>query len=230
VGARPALASDDDPDLPSPAVAARALPPSATQRVADVLARALPSGVQISAVSLWKRGGRIEGTAPDLATADRVRALLEDSREFNHAQVSFARREGAVPFTVQAGFHCAAPGEPSACLAADPTSPDRYTVAQIRDLVARALGPTFVFQRFEVDGRTVRFEGVAADAAQMAAGLETFGRDNGMLRASQRSTGTDAQGGTIIRAVLKLQCTAPPRDGGICAPPLPTASADDVAG
>ncbi|MCE3003401.1 MAG: hypothetical protein LW860_11990 [Xanthomonadaceae bacterium] len=226
-GPRAALPGDDTPGLPSAAAAARALPPSGPQRVADVVARDLPLGVRIGAVALWKQGGRIEGTAPDLATADRVRAVLEASREFGHAQVSFARRAGTVPFTVMAHFHCEAPGQPSACLAADPASPDRCTTAQLRDLVARALGPSFVFRRFEVDGRTIRFEGTAGNAAEFDAGYASFGRDNGMLRASMRTTGSDGQGGTTIRAVLNLQCAAPPRDDGICALPVASLLARD---
>jgi hypothetical protein len=221
-GPKPAIVAVD-PALPSAADAARTLPRSAKQRVADVVAGLVPSSVRFDEVALWKDGARIEGTAPDVATAEQVRQRLEASGEFSYLQVSFARKEGPVRLHVMAYFHCKAPGEPSACRAADPASPDRYTDAQIRALVERGLGPTFAIRQFRIDGRKVHVQGVAPSGSDPKAALGTFNKDHGMLITSQAVYGPAVPGGTEVRAVLSLQCATPPRADGICA--LPEAAA-----
>jgi hypothetical protein len=209
-----------DARLPTAVASAQLLPRSTKQRVADVVAGLLPAGVRIDEIDLWKHGGRIEGTAPDVATAEIVKQRLESSGEFSHAQVSFPRREGPVSLHVMAHFHCQTPGEPSACLAADPASPDRYTESQIRAYIEQGLGPTFEIRSLRIDGRKVHVEGVAASGSDPRAAFGTFNKDNGMLRTSQTIYGFAVPGGTEVRAVLNLQCLAPPRVDGICAVPV----------
>jgi hypothetical protein len=211
-----------DARLPTAVASAQALPRSSKQRVADVIAGLVPAGVRIDEVALWKHGGRIEGTAPDVATAEIVKQRLEASGEFSHAQVSFPRREGPVSLHVMAHFHCETPGEPSACLPADPASPDRYTEAQLRAYVERSVGPTFEIRSFRIDGRKVHVEGVAASGSDPRAALGAFNKDNGMLRTSHTIYGFAVPGGSEVRALLHLQCLAPPRADGICT--LPAAS------
>jgi hypothetical protein len=217
-GPRPAIVAAD-PTLPDAAAAVRVLPRSAKQRVADVVAALLPSSVRIDSVNLWKQGGRIEGTAPDVATAEIVRRRLEASGEFSHAQVSFARGGSPVRFTVVAHFHCSAPGEPSACAAGEASTPDRYGDAQLRALVESGVGSSFAISSFRVDGRKVHVEGVASPGADARAVFGAFDKNNGMLRVSQRGYGPSPAGGVAIRAVLFLQCVAPPRADGICGLP-----------
>lgn len=221
-GPKPAIVAVD-PALPTAVEAARTLPRSAKQRVADVVAGLVPAGVRIDEVALWKRGARIEGTAPDVATAEQVRQRLEASGEFTYAQVSFARKDGPVRLHVMAYFHCASPGEPSACLAADPAAPDRYTEAQIRGLVAQGLGPSFEIREFRIDGRKVHVAGVAANGSDPRTALGKFDKDHGTLITSQAVYGPAVPGGTAVRAVLTLQCATPPRADGICG--LPEAAA-----
>lgn len=217
-GPKPAVVAVD-PALPTAMEAARTLPRSASQRVADVVAGLVPPSVRIDTVALWKDGARIEGTAPDVATAERVKQVLAASGEFNTAQVSFARDKAPVRLHVMAYFHCRAPGEPSACLAADPASPGRYTEAQIRGLVEKGLGPTFEIRTFRIDGRKVHVAGVAATGSDPRAAFGTFNRDNGMLRTSHVIYGGSVPGGSEVRALLNLQCIAPPRVDGICGLP-----------
>lgn len=217
-GPRPAIVAVD-PSLPAANLAVRTLPRSAKQRVADVVAALLPGSVRIDTVELWKEGGRIEGTAPDLATAEIVKRTLEASGEFSFAQVTRDRSKLPVRFSVMSGFHCAAPGEPSGCLAADPASPDRYTDAQIRAYVERGLGPSFTIREFRLDGRKVHVAGVAASGSDPRAAFAGFDRNDGTLISSQVIYGGAVPGGSEVRAVLHLQCTAPPRADGICALP-----------
>lgn len=220
-GPRPYIRAFDT-KLPTAVAAASALPRSTRQRVADVIAGLVPAGVRIEEIALWKQGGRIEGTAPDVATAEIVKQRLEGSGEFSHAQVSFPRRDGPVPLHVMAHFHCETPGEPSACLPADPSSPDRYTEAQLRAYVERQLGPSFEIRGFRIDGREVHVEGVAASGSDPRAAFGGFNKNNGMSRTSHTIFGPSATGGTTVRALLSLQCLAPPRADGICT--LPAAS------
>lgn len=102
----------------------------------------------------------------------------------------------------------------------------RTAVAQIRALAQNGLGRAFEIGQFRIDGRKVHVDGVAASGSDPRAALDSFGKDNGMLRTSQAIYGPTVPAvpaGTRVPAVLELQCVAPPRSDGICG--LPEAAA-----
>ncbi|MEO7935358.1 MAG: hypothetical protein ABIR27_03785, partial [Dokdonella sp.] len=73
-----------DSTLPLASAAAAALPIDARERVAQVVARYLSASVRITNIALWKKGGRLEGIAPDAASARDIVRLLKESGEFTY--------------------------------------------------------------------------------------------------------------------------------------------------
>jgi hypothetical protein len=219
-GPRPALVAVDAA-LPTAVEAARALPRSATQHVADVVAKLLPATVRITGVSLFKAGGRVEGTAPDLETARAVAQILQRSGEFALAQGGGGPRDDGFGFSLVLSFHCKAPGEPSECPVGDPSTPGRYGEAQIRATLAQALGPSFRIDALRIADQRVHVRGVAASGSDTREMFSDLRRKTGMLTVSSTTSNPGVPGGTGMAAVLSMHCAAPPRADGICAMPLP---------
>lgn len=217
-GPRPALVAAN-PALPTATQAARALPRSATQHVADVVARLLPPTVRVTGVSLFKDGGRVEGSAPDLETARSVSKILQRSGEFALAQGGGGPRDDGFGFSVVLTFHCRAPGQPSECPVGDPSTPGRYGEAQIRATLARALGPSFRIDELRIADQRVHLRGVAASGSDTREMFTDLRSKTGMFTVSSTTSNPGAPGGTQIAAVLSMHCTAPPRADGICAMP-----------
>ena len=216
-GAAPLLPTSD-PALRSGTELAAALPRDARQRVADVVQRYLPASIQITAVALWNDGGRIEGAAPDAATAAQVVPLLENSGEFTFVSGGKGIEKGGVyVFSTQVGFSCVEPGAPSTCPAGDPATPGAYSERQVRAALEPLLGPTIVVQDVFLNGSVVNLEVQAATEAQARAALLRI--RSGMFHTSTSGYGPAKNGGPIqITAKLKLICAVPPKPGGICTP------------
>ncbi len=207
-----------DPALRSATELAHVLPRNARQRVADVVRRYLPAPIQITAVALWNEGGRIEGSAPDAATAARVVAQLEGSGEFTFVNGGKGIQEdGGYVFSTVVGFSCAAPGTPSTCPAGDPATPGAYSERQVRAALERLLGSNVTVQDVFLNGTEISLEAQAASEAQASAALDRI--KSGMFRKSSSTYGRSSDGKSAnIRATLKLICAVPPKQEGICAP------------
>lgn len=206
-----------DPALPTAVAAVAALPRSARQRVADVVARYLPASVRITDIDLWKSGGRLEGIAPDAATASAVLPRLRQSGEFVHvAGGGPSAVDGGHAFSLQMHFSCEAPGQPSVCPAGEAFG--RYTEEQVRKTVAALLGPGVTLLELRREGDGVELRGEAANEADAVAALGRIRPDNGLVRTSVSGYGPSSEGSpTPFRATLDFICPAPPKPNGICA-------------
>ncbi len=209
-----------DPALSTATAAAAALPRDGRERVAQVVARFLPASVKITAVTLWKQGGRLEGIAPDAATARDVARRLDASGEFTAVSGGGGTpRDGGYAFSTQMFFSCDAPGEPSECPAAEPAGATRYSEAQVRDTLVRLLGPTVAMRSLVVDGDTLRMKADAPNEAEARAALGRVDKGTRLFRPSVSGIGPPRGGPTIdVDAVFKLVCKVPPSADGICAP------------
>ncbi len=206
-----------DPELRAAAELAAALPRNARQRVADVVRRYLPTSIQITAVALWNNGGRIEGTAPDAATAAQIVAQLENSGEFTFVSGGKGiEKAGIYAFSAVVGFSCTAPGTPSSCPAGDPRTPGAYSERQVRAALEPLLGPSISVQDVFLNGTTISLEAQATSELEARAALDRI--QSGMFHQSSSSYGPTSGGKTVnIKATLTLICAVPPKQGGICA-------------
>lgn len=215
-GTAPALPASD-PSLPTAAAAVAALPRDARQRVADVVARYLPPTVRITAVALWKQGGRLEGLAPDAETAAAVVPLLTASGEFT--AVSGGKgipRDGSFAFSAQLYFSCEAPGETSVCPAGDPARPDAYTEIQVRRELRTLLGPLLLLRELHLDGTTITMAVDVPNETEARAAMQRLADGAAWFRTSTSTFGQGSQP-SVLRATLKLTCARPPTGNGICA-------------
>lgn len=209
-----------DPELRSATALASALPRDARQRVADVAKRYLPSTIQITEVALWNQGGRIEGTAPDAATAAKVVPQLESAGEFTFVSGGKGLpRDGVYVFSIQVGSSCTSPGTPSTCPAGDPATPGAYSERQVRAALEPLLGPTIIVHDVFLDHAQISLEAQAPSESEARAALDRI--QSGMFRQSSSSYGQTSDGKAAnIVATLALICAVPPRPDGVCAPQL----------
>lgn len=184
-------------------------PVSAEQRVADVLQRFAPPGVQIGKVNLWKGGCALEGQAPDEGLVRQLVRDLNSSGEVRNAQVGFVRPEQAqVRWRVLVNFMCSAPGEPSRCL---PAPGGAYTQQQVEDALRPILKLDPLHARISLQGDAVAIEGSATEADGQAALLRV------REQVSWLEGGHSGYNGSHFSARLRMVCTVPPRSDGICA-------------
>ena len=210
------LLGASDPELRSAVELAAALPRNASQRVADVVRGYLPASIQITEVALWKDGGRIEGHAPDAATAAQVAGQLESSGEFTFVSGGKGiEKDGVYVFSTVVGFSCAAPGQPSTCPAGDPTTPGTYSERQVRAELERLLGPTVSVRDVFLNGIKISLEAQAASEPEARAALDRI--KSAMFHQSTSQYGPPQSGAPVeITATLTLICAVPPKPDGIC--------------
>ena len=208
-----------DAALPSATVAAAALPREPKQRVADVVARYLPSSVRITNVALWKGGGRLEGVAPDDATARDVEKRLTKSGEFTYVSGGGGvPRDGGYAFSTQLYFSCDAPGEPSVCPPEFPAGVGVYSEVQVRDTLRKLLGSAVTLRSVSLDDTKIRLEAEAPSEAEVRAGLERIRQETGLFRLSTSGFRPTGDGSPVaFSATLNLTCSVPPKADGICA-------------
>jgi hypothetical protein len=199
-----------------PLPAGRTLPPvdramaesiSPRQRVADALQPFLPAGVSLGKVDLWKRGGALEGVAPDEAAARQFVDKLKGSGEVRNVQVAAIRRESdRVSYRILVNFMCESPGERSVCL----PGAGAYTRQQLEDALRPVLGPGIALTKLELQegGSIVHLEGRASQA-EAAAALDRIKAQAPWLQLS-----TSGVGNGNFRAWLRMVCTVPPRAEG----------------
>ena len=209
-----------DPGLPSANVVAAALPESARERLARVITRYLPASIKITNIALWKQGGRLEGIAPDAATARDVVRLLTNSGEFTYVSGGGGiPRDGGQAFSTQLNFSCDAPGEASTCPAGDPAAAGAYSEVQVRDALNALLGPSVTVRSVRLNGDTIELKAVAPNEAEARAALERLRPHTEFFRLSISGFGPSRNGSpSDIDATLKLTCTVPPKPDGICMP------------
>lgn len=217
VGTARELASAE-PGLPLPTAAAAALPIDPREHVAQVVARYLPASTRITDVALWRRGGRLEGVAADVASARDVVRLLRDSGEFTYVSGGGGSpRAGGYAFSAQLNFSCDAPGEPSECPAGESPHAEVYSEAQVRGTLDRLVGDSMTLLEVRLDGQTIHLRAAAASESEARAALERIRQQKGLFRVSISSIGRSGSGPAAeISATLKLNCVAPPKPDGIC--------------
>lgn len=218
-GPMPALPPSDSA-LPLAKDALHMLPLSGRERVAQVVSRYLPKTVEITEVALWKKGGRLEGTAPDAATARGVAKLLEASGEFTAISGGGGIAKGdRFAFSVQMHFSCEAPGEPSECPAAVPPGSTEYTIMQVRDTLRPLLAPDATFRDLSYKDGRYHLEAEAANEAQARAALDRISKGTRLVSSSFSGIGPPTGGPTMpFETWLELVCPRPPSPDGICAP------------
>ncbi len=206
--------------LPLASAAAAALPIDSRERVAQVIARYLPASVRINNIALWKKGGRLEGIAPDAATARDITRLLTASGEFTYVSGGNGIPTGhEFAFSTQLHFSCDAPGLTSECPAGDPGQPSAYSEAQIRGELDALLGKAVVLRGVHLHGDMIDMNAVAINQADARAALERIGQEKGFFRLSTSGIGPPRNGSvTEINATLRLTCAVPPKPDGICTP------------
>ena len=205
-------------NLPLASEAAAKLPSDARERVAEVASRYLPASIRITNVALWKQGGRLEGIAPDAASARGIVHLLENSGEFTYVGGGGGLPRGnGYAFSTQLSFSCDAPGEPSICPAGDPALSGAYSDAQVRDSLGALLGSSVILRDVRLNGDTIQMKAVATSEVEARAGLERISQHKGLFRLSTSGIGPPRNGSVIeIDAELKLICAVPPKPDGIC--------------
>lgn len=188
------------------------------ERVAQVVARYLPASIRITDVALWNQGGRLEGIAPDAASARDIVRLLTKSGEFTYVSGGGGSpRDGGYAFSTQLHFSCDAPGQPSECPAGDPAQSAAYSEAQVRDSLRVLLGPAVALRDVHLDGVTIEMKADAASEADARAALERIRQQTGLFRLSISGYGPPRSGSpTVITATLTLTCAVPPKPDGIC--------------
>jgi hypothetical protein len=217
-GPRPVLPSTDPAARQALAAAPMSpvAPVSPRQRVSDALQHLLPAQTTIDKVDLWHYGAALEGQAPDSATVNEWVKRLDQSGEVRNAKASVVRPgPGGVSYRVLVNFMCAAPGEPSVCLAGAGAG-DAYTTQQIEAAITPLLGPQVKLKSVRLEqGGIVALEGTASDSEANAA-LERIGTQIGWMTRS-----TSAVGKSGFRAWFQMVCTAAPRTSGICVAQAP---------
>ncbi len=218
-GPAPVLPTSDS-SLPSATVAAEALAQDPSERVADVVARYLPASIRITKVALWKKGARLEGMAPDPASAREVARLLNESGEFTYVDGgSSLPRDGGHKFSVQLRFACEIPGQRSVCPAGDPAASGAYSEVQVRGVIDNLLGPLVIVHEVRLDGDKIHLKAVAPNEVEARQALERLGQRKDFIRLSTSMHGPSASGSSVnISAVLNLYCAIPPKADGICIP------------
>ncbi len=218
-GPMPAL-PPSDPAFPLAKDALGMLPLSGRERVAQVVSRYLPKTVEITEVALWKKGGRLEGTAPDAATARGIAKLLEASGEFTAISGGGGTAKGdRFAFSVQMHFSCEAPGEPSECPAAVPPGSTEYTIMQVRDTLRPLLAPDATFRDLSYKDGRYHLQADAANEAQARAALDRISKGTRLVSSSVSGIGPPTGGPTMpFETWMELVCPKPPRPDGICVP------------
>lgn len=218
-GPTPVLPASD-PALPLATAAVAALPSDARERVAQVVARYLPASVRITNIALWKKGGRLEGIAPDGASARDITRLLTASGEFTYVSGGNGiPGEGGYTFSTQMYFSCDAPGLPSECPAGDPAQPRAYSEMQVRAALDAALGKAVMLREVHLSGENIYMKAVTTSEAEARASLERIRQQKGFFRLSISGIGPPRNGSiTEIDATLSLTCAVPPKPDGICTP------------
>lgn len=214
-GAAPVLPASD-PSLPSATAAAATLAQSPDERVASVVMKYLPPTVRITEVALWKRGGRLEATAPDAATAADIIRRLKRSGEFTYISGGAAPHDGVHEFSAQMHFSCDVPGQTSICPAGDRRRPTAYSEDQVIRQLQTMLGPDVTVRDVRLVDGTLTVEAEAADATQVRLAIERMGQPNGLFRVS--TAGYDLEKNGEILATLEFVCPVPPKPDGICKP------------
>lgn len=206
-----------DPSVPSATAAAAALPLGPNERVAQVVSRYLPASVRITEIALWKGGGRLEGLAPDAATAKDITRRLTKSGEFTHVDIRGAvPRDGGFAFSGLMHFSCDAPGQPSLCPPGnDRRRPGTYTEDQISKVVHTLLGPTITVHDVRLIGTTINVEADAPNETEARAALERLAQERGLFRTSVTGY-MPGEEPSSFEAKLKLICDRPPKPDGIC--------------
>lgn len=216
-GASPRLPASDS-NLLSAVDAAAILPRTPAEHVARVLVRYLPTSVKITHVALWKRGGRLEATAPDQATVQDAQRRLKASGEFTHVSGgSGSPRDGAYAFTAQMHFSCEVPGEPSICRAGDPRARGNYSEMQLIETLEQLLAPHATLHDARLDGRKIHMDARAANEADARAALALLYTASDFFRVSISGVGPSDDGsGWEITTRMELLCVRPPTATGIC--------------
>lgn len=202
------------------AVVAASLPEDPNARVARVVARYLPASIRFTEVALWKQGGRLEGIAPDAATARDVARLLTQSGEFTYVSGGNGiPRDGGFAFSTQLNFTCEVPGQPSTCPAGETATSTIYSEAQVRDAINAVIGPLVLVTNVSLSGDTIELKAVAPTEKEGRAGLERLRQRDDFFRISTSTVGPSSGGSAVeIGATLKLRCIVPPKPDGICTP------------
>lgn len=185
-------------------------PVSQGQQVADGFESYLPPGVQLTAVQMWKAGGALEGTAPDVPAVKALVQALSRSPDVRYAQLAYTRPQGSqVAYRVLFNLSCAAPGEASICLPGNGGS--TYTEEQVRGELLPLLGPRVTLTRLQLRGQDLQLEGHATDAEANSA-LQRLRQQAPWLQISASSVGN---GNFWTR--LHMVCAAPPQPQvGLC--------------
>jgi hypothetical protein len=217
-GAAPTLPASE-PGLPSASTAAATLPREPRERVAQVVARHVPASVKITAITLWKQGGRLEFSAPDDATATTAVRRLKSSGEFIHFGAGGASpRDGAFHISGQMHFSCDTPGQSSICPPGDPRKRGAYSEAQVSRELRAMLGPDITVHDIFLDRGEIALEAQAATEAEAIAAIERIRQPNGLFRLSVSGYGPTKNGSTTdIHGKLNLVCAVPPKPDSICA-------------
>ena len=220
-GPAPVLPASNS-NLPLASVAAAALPGDARERVAHIVARYLPASVRITDVTLWKKGGRLEGIAPDAASARDIVRLLKESGEFTYVSGGNGiPGDDGYKFSTQMYFSCDAPGLPSECPAGDPAQAGAYSEMQVRAALDAALGKDVMLRDVHLAGDRIDMKAVTTSEAEARAGLERIGQQKGFFRLSTSGIGPPRNGSVVeIDATLRLTCAVPPKPDGICTPAI----------
>ncbi len=208
-----------EPRLLMAASVAAALPKDARERVAQIAARHLPASVRITEVALWKQGGRLEGIAPDPATAREVTRRLAASGEFTHVSggSGAVARDGGYAISVQMRFACNTPGQTSNCPPGDPAANGSYSTAQVREALLQLLGPTITLHDLRRDGDHYKLLAEAPSEAEARSALADIRKGSPLFRVSISGYGPSRLGTTTeFNAVLVLTCAMPPKPDGIC--------------
>jgi hypothetical protein len=218
-GAAPLIPASDS-TLPLATVAAAKLPDDPRERLASIVARYLPASIRITNIALWKKGGRLEGIAPDTASVRDVERLLTDSGEFIYVSGGGGTpRDGGQAFSTQLHFACEVPGQTSACPAGDPAAGGAYSEAQVRDAINTLLTPAITVLSVRLNGDTINMEATAPNEAEARAGLERLRGQPGFFRLSTSTYGPSRNNlPSSMGATLKLNCTVPPKPDGVCIP------------
>lgn len=207
-----------DSSLPSAIEAAARLAQTPEQRVANVVARYLPANVRITNVALWKRGGRLEGIAPDAATVKDVQHRLRESGEFTYVSGGGGvRRDSEMAFSTQMYFPCDIPGQPSTCRAGDPRAKGDYSEMQVIETLERLLPPGITLHDASLDDRKIDVTIFTESEADAREALRLLRQANDFFRISTTSVGPADQGKRRrITARMELVCARPSPADGIC--------------
>jgi hypothetical protein len=187
--------------------------------VADVVSVYLGRAAQLTRVDLWKDGGRLDGTTTDLVSLRRAVQAMGESGDFTHVNLSAGPpKEGKQSFSVQMNFSCEAPGQRSTCPAGSASSPESYSVEQVRAALLPTMGEASLID-VRLTGRKINLTARASGAEALKATVARIHELSGFIWVSSTSLGpARGGGGHELSAVLMLRCPSPPKAGGICEP------------